>query len=339
MPKVDHDNASVATAAIYDNRGVYLFVALETSREVAVVDAHGGSQVMRFVVGRAPQGLALSADGNTLYVNNFMDRTVGVYDLQPLLAGGQLSVPPVANLGAVASENLTASVLLGKQHFYDARDTRLALDRYMSCATCHNDGGSDGRTWDLTSLGEGLRNTVALRGRAGAQGLLHWSANFDEVQDFEGQIRALAGGAGLMSNLSFNAGTRSQPLGDPKTGVSGDLDSLAAYLGSLNSFEPTSCRVHRPELRCLPRRRDVHELGLDGIAEHRHAQALQRPAIGCDADRHRHPDAARRLAQRPVPARRLRADVGSRCPGAQWGFDQQCRPRFAASVLARTGLR
>ena len=67
----------------------------------------------------------------------------------------------------------------------------------MSCASCHNDGGHDGRIWDLTGMGEGLRNTVTLRGRAGAQGFLHWTANFDEVQDFEGQIRALAGGTGL----------------------------------------------------------------------------------------------------------------------------------------------
>ena len=105
-------------------------------------------------------------------------------------------------------------MLLGKQLFYDARDTRLARDRYMSCASCHNDGGHDGRVWDLTSLGEGLRNTISLRGRAGAPGRLHWSDNFDEVQDFEGQIRTLAGGTGLMSDAAFNTGTRSQPLGD-----------------------------------------------------------------------------------------------------------------------------
>ena len=106
-------------------------------------------------------------------------------------------------------------MLLGKQLFYDARDTRLARDRYMSCASCHNDGGHDGRVWDLTGLGEGLRNTIsAARPRRHGQGFLHWSDNFDEVQDFEGQIRALAGGTGLMSDAAFNAGTRSQPLGD-----------------------------------------------------------------------------------------------------------------------------
>ena len=62
-------------------------------------------------------------------------------------------------------------MLQGKQLFYDAKDTRLARDGYISCASCHNDGGHDGRVWDLTGFGEGLRNTVSLRGRAGGAGL------------------------------------------------------------------------------------------------------------------------------------------------------------------------
>ncbi|MGE4051911.1 MAG: PA14 domain-containing protein, partial [Piscinibacter sp.] len=80
-------------------------------------------------------------------------------------------------------------------------------------------------------------------GRGGmGQGFLHWSNNFDEVQDFEGQIRALAGGSGLMADPDFAAGTRSQPLGDRKAGLSADLDALAAYLGSLSTFEPAPAR-------------------------------------------------------------------------------------------------
>ena len=44
--RIDHDNASVASAAVYEPRGVYLFVALETSREVAVVDAHSRAEML-----------------------------------------------------------------------------------------------------------------------------------------------------------------------------------------------------------------------------------------------------------------------------------------------------
>ena len=41
-----------------------------------------------------------------------------------------------------------------------------------------------------------------------------------------------------MTNAQFNAGTRSEPLGDPKAGVSADLDALAAYVSSLAGFSP-----------------------------------------------------------------------------------------------------
>ena len=234
--RIDHDNAGVPSAAVFDKYGVYLFVALETNREVAVVDAYGRRELFRVPVGRAPQGLALSADGLRLYVQNFMDRSVSVLDLSQLINAGRNSVSVLNTYNSVASERLSTQVLSGKQLFYDAKDTRLARDSYISCAACHNDGGQDGRVWDLTGMGEGLRNTIALQGRAGGQGFLHWSGNFNEVHDFEGQIRSLSGGSGLMSDAQFNTGTRNQPLGDNKAGVSADLDALAAYVSSLNKF-------------------------------------------------------------------------------------------------------
>jgi YVTN family beta-propeller protein len=235
--RIDHDNASLANAGTYDPSGSYLFIALETARQVAVLDARRGAQLFRLEVGLAPQAVAVSPDGLRLYVHNVMSRSVSVFDLTPLLRSGNLSAPLLATPATVGSERLSATVLRGKQLFYDARDPRLARDAYLSCASCHNDGGHDGRTWDLTGFGEGLRNTINLNGRAGlGHGRLHWSANFDEVQDFEGQIRNLAGGTGLMSDTLFNAGTRSQPLGTAKAGQSADLDALAAYVASLTTM-------------------------------------------------------------------------------------------------------
>jgi YVTN family beta-propeller protein len=232
--RVDHDNASVASAAAFHPTGAYLFVALETSRQVAVLDAAGGKELFRIEVGRAPQAVALSASGTELYVQNFLDRSVSVVSLGPLLSFGEFRAPLLGTWLSVQSERLSAQVLQGKQLFYDARDPRLSRDAYLSCASCHADGAQDGRVWDITGMGEGLRNTIGLRGRSGGQGLLHWSRNFDEVQDFEGQIRSLSGGTGLMSDTDYESGTRSLPLGDRKTGVSADLDALAAYVQSLS---------------------------------------------------------------------------------------------------------
>jgi hypothetical protein len=104
----------------------------------------------------------------------------------------------------------------------------------MSCASCHLNGEQDGRTWDLTNFGEGLRNTIDLRGRGVGHGRKHWSANFDEVQDFENQIRSLGSGLGLMTNADFTA--TQDTLGAPKAGRSADLDALAAYVDSLTEM-------------------------------------------------------------------------------------------------------
>ncbi|WP_020186531.1 putative Ig domain-containing protein [Methylopila sp. 73B] len=238
--RIDLDNSGVASAAVMHPTGAYLFVALQTTRQVAVVDPVGRRELFRFKVGRAPSSLTLSPDGDTLYVGNFMDRTVTVASLAYVLRYGQMKERILATIPTVAQDKLSPTVLKGKQFFYDAADLRLARDGYLSCAACHDRGEDDGRTWDFTGFGEGLRNTISLVGRAGlGNGFMHWSANFNEVQDFEGQIRSFAGGRGLMSDAAFALGTRSDPLGKAKARASADLDALAAFVQSLDAFPPS----------------------------------------------------------------------------------------------------
>ncbi len=245
--RIDHDNSSLASAAVYGLYGNYMFVALETSREVAVIDVSQKAEIFRIDTGIAPQGLEISAHGLTLFVHNFLDRTVGVYDMSPLINEGILEIVQTATYRPVTDEKLAPEILTGKQLFYDARDTRLAQDAYMSCASCHNDGGHDGRVWDFTGTGEGLRNTISLNGHGGPEhGRLHWSGNFDEVHDFEAQIRSFAGGTGLMSDEDFNA--TADPFGEQKTGKSSDLDALAAYVNSLTTVGPSPFKASNGEL-------------------------------------------------------------------------------------------
>ncbi|MEM9081299.1 MAG: LamG-like jellyroll fold domain-containing protein, partial [Verrucomicrobiota bacterium] len=184
--RVDHDNSSFVSAAIYDPTGTFLFTALETGREVGIVERFSANEIARIDTGLAPRGLALSDDGNTLYVHNFMGRSITVIDITNIRNNATTTLSPTATWTTVTSETLPATILRGKQLFYDARDARISGQSYMSCASCHNDGGHDGRTWDFTGFGEGLRNTIDLRGRGGPEhGAIHWSANFDEFQDFE----------------------------------------------------------------------------------------------------------------------------------------------------------
>lgn len=233
--RVDHDNASIGSHGAFGPNGLLFFTSLEGNRQIAMIDTMTAIEIARFDSGRAPQSVLVSSDGSQLYVHNFMGRSVSVYDIDGAVDSGETEVSELARVTTVSNETLASNVLLGKQHFYDARDDRLASLDYMSCASCHNEAGHDGRTWDFTGFGEGLRNTISLQGTGGmTNGLLHWSANFDELQDFEGQIREFAGGSGLMPDSSFFAGSRSTPLGDSKAGQSADLDALASYLASLD---------------------------------------------------------------------------------------------------------
>jgi len=239
--RVDHDNASVAGVSAFDPYGVTLFTSLEGNRQVALIDVSTAIEIGRFDTGRAPQGLAVSADGTRLYVHNFTDRSVGVYDIEDVVNNGSTFVEVVDTVDVVSNDRLNQTVLRGKQLFYDARDDRLAGLDYMSCASCHVDGEHDGRVWDFTGLGEGLRNTITLKGRAGTgHGILHWTGNFDEIQDFEGQIREFAGGSGLMNDSDFAA--TEAPLGAAKAGLSADLDALAAYMESLEQVDESPWR-------------------------------------------------------------------------------------------------
>jgi mono/diheme cytochrome c family protein len=114
---------------------------------------------------------------------------------------------------------------------------------YISCATCHLDGGSDERVWDFTERGEGLRNTHTLLGRGGMKmGNVHWTSNFDEIQDFENDMRNGFRGKGFLPDSVFNSGKISDPLGDKKAGLSPELDALAAYVSSLDKVHQSPYR-------------------------------------------------------------------------------------------------
>jgi len=135
----------------------------------------------------------------------------------------------------VANEKLSPNVLKGKQIFYNSRDVRMTKENYISCATCHIDGGEDGRVFDFANRGEGKRNTITLHGRRGTgHGPVHWTGNFDEIQDFEHDMRGPFSGTGFIDDALFNQGTVNQSLGDPKKGFSADLDTLADYVTSLD---------------------------------------------------------------------------------------------------------
>jgi hypothetical protein len=147
----------------------------------------------RIEVGHAPQGIVVSADGTRAYIANFLSRNIQVLGLT------NPSAPMIISTVSVAAGTLLPRIANGKRLFYRSKEPAHSRANYIACVSCHADGGGhDGRTWDFTHKGEGLRNTTDLRSRGGvAHGPVHWSANFDEIQDFENDIVNAFGGTGL----------------------------------------------------------------------------------------------------------------------------------------------
>ncbi|MCY4431679.1 MAG: hypothetical protein OXC11_14985, partial [Rhodospirillales bacterium] len=235
--RVDFNDRSGAVAVAFSPLGDYAFVVQQGSNAVAVVDAYSGAVkgALTGVGGLAPDGIWIDETGRRAFVSNFTTRSVAVYDIAEVLDSVTFEPGLVREVATVSQESLDRAELRGLQIFYNASDPRMSLDGYISCASCHLGGGEDGTVWDFTARGEGLRNTIALNGREGtALGRVHWTANFDEIQDFENDIRDAFGGGGFMTQADFEA--TSEPLGTVKAGRSSDLDALAAYVSSLDDF-------------------------------------------------------------------------------------------------------
>jgi YVTN family beta-propeller protein len=196
--------------------GATAYVALAGTDAVMGIDLAAAQPTLLgfWPTGANPRGIVVDRDGRCAYVLNHLSRDVSVLDLEDVKARRALARV------SVAPETLTPALLSGKRLFNAAFDPRLSHLGWISCATCHPDGGVDGVTWDTP---EGRRQTTPLW-RLEGTAPFHASATRDEVQDFEVEIEGFMGGSGLAP------GRVAPLLGSPNGGRSFDLDALAAYV-------------------------------------------------------------------------------------------------------------
>jgi YVTN family beta-propeller protein len=173
-------------------------------------------------IGKHPRAVRTSPDGKEVYIYNTLDFEVAVYDslVYKKLASIQVCDPPKS-----------PEWVRGKELFVTAKRPMTAR-RWISCSSCHPDGHSDARVWKNP---EGLRRTPPMFGMAHTHPL-HYSADRDEVQDFEYTIRGrLMGGIGLLrERIRPKNGYHPTELEEKTSGRSKDLDALAIYSNSFS---------------------------------------------------------------------------------------------------------
>ena len=183
------------------------------SGDMSVIELASRTVLAHLEVGDGPRGIVLTPDERTAYVANSLSDDVSVIDLRTFEEVTRIST---------TTSLLSPQLQRGKLLFISSRSTAISRDRWMSCESCHFDGEHDGRTWLFP---DGPRNTTNLRGLAHTHPL-HWSADRDEVQDFEFTIRELQAGTGLLEDPH-------PELGPSNAGRSADLDALTAFIESL----------------------------------------------------------------------------------------------------------
>lgn len=209
--------------------------------------AGGPGNVVRIKVGQNPRGIVLNSRDDRAFVMNEVSRDVYVLNLETN------TVKSIVKSAALpAPGTLEARVQIGKAIFHSSDAVnlpelgpegvigqRLSAGGWSGCISCHAFGTTDAVVW---IFGAGPRRSVHLNGTFSPrnpedQKILNYSAIFDEVQDFENNIRNVSGGLGL---LTLADGVTADPALFAFTpqatgGRSRALDSLAEYVARIRT--------------------------------------------------------------------------------------------------------
>jgi YVTN family beta-propeller protein len=197
------------------------------------------SGIVRIKTGQKPVGLAINNADSRAYVLNEVGRSVTVVDLSTDQAVANLKSSDLPAAGSLA-----ATVHYGKAIFYSSAEVdvptgpkipvgRLSSEGWSGCVSCHANGLTDQVVW---IFGAGPRRSLPLNAtfnphNPNDQKVLNYSAIFDEVQDFENNIRGTSGGLGLITladGVTPDPVLNAFPLAN--TGRSAALDALNTFM-------------------------------------------------------------------------------------------------------------
>ncbi len=153
-----------------------------------------------FAVGRAPRGVAVSADGARAWVDVAFDHAVARLDANEI-DSRRAALVRRRELGPTRWSD---AALRGRSEFHDAVDTHLTPSGIVTCATCHPGGQEDGLTWFLQTTGvpRKLRRTPAAWAARPGLAPFHWDGQFtDAALLSRTTIQELMGGDALLVDL------------------------------------------------------------------------------------------------------------------------------------------
>jgi YVTN family beta-propeller protein len=167
------------------------------------------------------------------------------------IAGG--ATPRVAQSSNLPTTGSAADKQLRGKRFFTTGLGRWSLSGQArgACAGCHWDGLTDNVTWYFA---RGPRQSTSLDGSFSSanpdtdQRIFNWTAIFDEVADFEANVRGISGGLGAIVDAS-NARINTATLTPPQQALQGsskdvaDKESTSAVHSNIDDWEEVEAWV------------------------------------------------------------------------------------------------
>ena len=255
---IDFEHAHDVGWAVIAGSNVLVKVDLDgdgTPTVHAPLAAGDPGAVVRIPVGQNPRGVAINRRDDRAYVMNEVSRDVSVVDLGTQAV---IATVPTADLPAPGTE--AAVIQIGKAVFNSSTGVnlpqlgpggvigkRLSANGWGACSACHPFGLTDGVVWIFAS---GPRRTLPLNGSFNPHDpqdakVLNHSAIFDELQDFELNIRNVSGGQGLIPP-DGTPDPNVAAFNPPNAGRSPPLDAMTLYVarGVRTPLSPLSAHDH-----------------------------------------------------------------------------------------------
>ena len=207
--KHSEDEGYVVSAA----SNILVKIAVDASGAPQVLsDPLDPTRVLQVKVGKNPRGIVVNASDTRAYVMNQVSRDVSVVDLTGVKETVMATLPS-ASLPAAGT--LAYKVHVGRELYntsvgvFDpavaggpAVTGRMSANGWGACSACHPFGHGDQVVWIFPA---GPRRTILQHADFDPSDpnrvkmrVLNWSANRDEQEDFENNIRGVSGGAGLI---------------------------------------------------------------------------------------------------------------------------------------------
>jgi YVTN family beta-propeller protein len=176
----------------------YLFVCNAGSNDLTIIDLFNRYAISNIRVGRYPTTITMNSNGSYAYVHNILDGSISVIETRTFQLVKSISVFKFDQISPLHK---------GKVSFNTAVDAFFSKDEWISCATCHFEGGNDLMVWPMP---QGLRRTPSLYGVA-ITAPYHWDGKLNTLEEVNDTIKRVQGGIGF--DLSNNVkGKDTQPL-------------------------------------------------------------------------------------------------------------------------------